>query len=166
MMETAFVAAVAVIIGAVVAGMMQYVNYRVMRHDHRFQTAVEALSTLLGATADYQSQQHLAHTLRAQQLDETLEILKARHEARAVVVRAMTAVRLSNSDGQIIRLADELVTATFALEQARDHPEPLRMSAVAAHSALQDAAASHIHRHAKVALPVLLRTRRSPSRHR
>ncbi|MEV6396183.1 hypothetical protein AB0M39_15640 [Streptomyces sp. NPDC051907] len=145
-MATAIIAAAAALLGAVVAGLMQYLIHRTLRRERRRQDAVEALSSLLGAATDYRAHQYLKQTMRELGLDEPLEARAMRYEVRAKVTKAMVAVRLTVSDQRILDLADVLLTTSFTLGDVPDDLPTARSIAISAHNALQDAAAHFVRR--------------------
>ncbi|MEV7170436.1 hypothetical protein AB0O18_12130 [Streptomyces sp. NPDC093224] len=145
-MATAIIAAAAALLGAVVAGLMQYLIHRALRSERRHQVAVEALASLLGAATDFRAHQYLKQTMRERGLNEPLEARATRYEVRAKVTKAMVAVRLTVSDPQILGLADVLLTTTFRLGDVPDDLPTARSVAIDAHNALQDAAAHFVRR--------------------
>ncbi|MFJ9729292.1 hypothetical protein ACIRP3_41775 [Streptomyces sp. NPDC101209] len=143
-MATAIIAAAAALLGTVVAGLMQILMHSTLRREERHHAAVEALASLMGAATDYRAHQYLKQTVRERGLDEPLETRVARYETRAKVTKAMVAVQLTVTDQRILRLADDLLTTSFALGDVPEDLPTARSIATSAHNNLQEAAAKFV----------------------
>jgi hypothetical protein len=148
-MGVAIVGAVAVLVGAGVAGLVQYSLHWAGRRDRRFEEVKAALLWVLDACAEHRGHQYLKIRARRDQLADTVEARRERYAARTAVTTGMNALTLATDDGELLDLARELVGYSFALGDAADQDvDTVGDEARAAHQALQDAAARYIHQHA------------------
>ncbi|WP_069874455.1 hypothetical protein [Streptomyces malaysiensis] len=147
-MGTTIVAVIGTLLGAVVAGGMQHLVSMSARRDRDRQARMEAVVLLLGHATDHRRMQYLKHVARREEQTDTYETRKARYEARSAMTKALTAVRLSGVNEDLVALSAALVTASTALADApsldRAAVDAAGDDARLAHAALEAAAARAI----------------------
>ena len=114
-MGTAIVGAAAVLAGALLAGMVQYVMHLIGRRERRREAVAAAIAGVLATSRKHRGKQYLKHTARRDGLPDTPEAREVRYDAQSAMQDAMDLVVTDVPDAELRRLARELVGASLAL---------------------------------------------------
>lgn len=151
-MGTVIVAVLGTLGGAVTASLIQYVTavrvQRAAETERRRDALAATAPVFLAALVDHRRHQYLKIAARREGHPDTPEAREARYEARSAVTAARGALRMATRDRRLLDLATVAVDTAFALGDAVDDAavEAAGDAARAAHDALEEAAATAVHR--------------------
>lgn len=145
-MSAAIVAAAAALAGVLLTQLTGFLPDRRAKVEWWREKRLDALSELLAAGVDHRRHQYLKIAARRDGQPDTPDTREARYEARSAVTKAMAAVQIATRDPELLRLAHQLVDASFALGDATGTGvDTVGDTARDAHNQLQDKAAELAH---------------------